>query len=78
LDFGESIHACAEREALEETGLQVAARRVLAVTNDIMGHKHYVTLHVLCDMKDAAAEPQVRVPSEGPEKEKKNLQLTVR
>ncbi|KAM0248348.1 hypothetical protein ACHAP5_003520 [Fusarium lateritium] len=61
LDYGESFLACAERETLEETGLQIRAIKVVAVTNDIFEQekKHYVTIFVRCEMVDENAKPQV-------------------
>ncbi|KAL2125562.1 hypothetical protein VTJ04DRAFT_1927 [Mycothermus thermophilus] len=63
LEVGEaSFGACAEREALEETGLSVRAERVVAVTNDVFGpEKHYVTVFVLCFKVDDE-EPRVMEP----------------
>ncbi|KAF4999655.1 hypothetical protein FGRMN_2304 [Fusarium graminum] len=64
LDYGESFLACAERETLEETGLQVRAVKVVAVTNDVFEqeHKHYITIFVRCEMVDESAEPQILEP----------------
>ncbi len=61
LEFGETYFACAEREALEETGLRVKAARLVAVTNDLFEEvgKHYVTIFVLCEMREPDAEPKV-------------------
>lgn len=49
LEFGESPLQCAERELLEETGLQSNDLSVGPYTNDIFDEegKHYVTLFVL-------------------------------
>lgn len=62
LEFGESIEACAAREVLEETGLQVHDIRHAAYTNDLFEAEglHYVTLFVQarCDV----GEPQVLEP----------------
>jgi ADP-ribose pyrophosphatase YjhB (NUDIX family) len=60
LEYGESFFACAEREALEETGIVVKAEKVAAVTNDVFDaeNKHYITIFVLCRRVDAR-EPQV-------------------
>ena len=61
LDYGESFLTCAERETLEETGLQVRAIKVVAVTNDVFEteKKHYITIFVRCEMVDENAVPQV-------------------
>ncbi|KAL4728936.1 hypothetical protein ACLX1H_003342 [Fusarium chlamydosporum] len=63
LDYGETFFACAERETLEETGLQVRAVKVVAVTNDVFvkEKKHYITIFVRCEMVDENAEPQVKI-----------------
>lgn len=46
LDFGESLEACAAREAKEEVGLEVIDIRFRAVTNDVFEDdgKHYITI----------------------------------
>ncbi len=46
LEFGESPEECAAREAMEETGVQVADLRFKGVTNDIFEHEglHYITI----------------------------------
>jgi len=64
LEHGESFFECAEREALEETGLRVRGTKLFAVTNDIFGPegKHYITLFIRCEMEDPTASPQVRTP----------------
>ncbi|KAG5663462.1 hypothetical protein KAF25_001398 [Fusarium avenaceum] len=64
LDYGESFLACAERETLEETGLQIRAIKVVAVTNDVFEQekKHYITIFVRCEMVDENAEPQILEP----------------
>lgn len=51
LEFGETSLACAAREAAEETGVTVAAQRVIATTEDLLidDGRHYITLWVLCD-----------------------------
>ncbi|KAL2150977.1 hypothetical protein VTH82DRAFT_6075 [Thermothelomyces myriococcoides] len=63
LEVGESYFACAEREALEETGLVVKADKFVAVTNDIFSpEKHYITIFVLCRMVEEGREPVVMEP----------------
>lgn len=51
LEFGESIEACARRETLEETGLEIDGVRHAAYTNDFFPEqgKQYVTLFVTAD-----------------------------
>ncbi|KPM43002.1 hypothetical protein AK830_g3516 [Neonectria ditissima] len=64
LEHGESILVCAEREVLEETGLEVRGVKIVAVTNDVFEEagKHYITLFVHCEMEDKTAEPEVLEP----------------
>ncbi|EXL64389.1 7,8-dihydro-8-oxoguanine triphosphatase, partial [Fusarium oxysporum f. sp. conglutinans race 2 54008] len=52
LEFGENPFACAKRETLEETGLEVRAIGQVATTNDVFkeAKKHYITIFVLCEM----------------------------
>lgn len=61
--MGEAFPACAERETLEETGLEVRAEKVMAVTNDIFdpASKHYITIFVLCRKVCEKQEPKVRL-----------------
>src|SRR5690348_4751422 len=60
MEFGESHLQCAEREALEETGLRVKAGRVFAVTNSVLGPEHqYITLFVKCTQEDPSQRAQV-------------------
>ncbi|KAK4172817.1 putative hydrolase [Triangularia setosa] len=63
LDVGETWFACAERETLEETGLVVKAKKLLAATNDVFDQekKHYITLFILCERTDDT-EPAVLEP----------------
>ncbi|KAI0126834.1 nudix domain-containing protein [Xylariales sp. AK1849] len=60
LEFGESFFACAERETLEETGLEVTAKKLVSVTNDVFEDlgKHYITLFVACERIDTEKDPQ--------------------
>jgi 8-oxo-dGTP diphosphatase len=55
LDFGESLAACAAREALEETGVVVSNVRFVAITNDVLSDsgKHYVTVWMRGDADSA-------------------------
>lgn len=59
--MGEEIFACAEREALDEAGLKVKGKKVIAYTNDVQKDefKHEVTLYVLCEREDPSQQPQV-------------------
>lgn len=51
LDPGESLEACAAREALEETGIEVENVRFGAVTNDVFEDeaRHYLTVWMEAD-----------------------------
>lgn len=51
LEFGETVEACAIREVLEETNLQISNLRFGPFTNNVFEaeHKHYVTVFVLAD-----------------------------
>ncbi|WP_373944795.1 NUDIX hydrolase [Vibrio chagasii] len=62
LELGESIEECAQRETLEETGLEVGAFKKLGFTNDIFENegKHYVTLYVVAT--SSSGEPRVMEP----------------
>ncbi|ROV99842.1 hypothetical protein VSDG_02993 [Cytospora chrysosperma] len=64
LEYGEEIIDCAERETLEETGLNVKGRDIVAVTNDVFTDlgKHYITMFVVCEMVDPKQQPQLLEP----------------
>jgi 8-oxo-dGTP diphosphatase len=48
LEWGETVEACARREVLEETGLEIADVRPGPFTNDVFPEgRHYVTLFVV-------------------------------
>ncbi|KAJ0136968.1 Uncharacterized protein HZ326_20044 [Fusarium oxysporum f. sp. albedinis] len=61
LNFREHPFACAERETLEETGLNVRAIMQVTTTNDVFeeSNKHYITIFVLCELVDENDQPQV-------------------
>jgi 8-oxo-dGTP diphosphatase len=45
LEFGETPEACASREVLEETGVQVNNIRFVCITNDVFDQsRHYITI----------------------------------
>lgn len=50
LEFGETVEACAAREALEETGLEIEGITRAPWSNDLVdGARHYVTLFVVAN-----------------------------
>ncbi|PVH91706.1 hypothetical protein DM02DRAFT_606255 [Periconia macrospinosa] len=65
LDQGEELFACAEREALEETGLKIRATKIVAVTNDVFedADKHYITIFVTAERLDPLQQPQRLEPN---------------
>ncbi|KAM7194663.1 NUDIX hydrolase domain-like protein [Naviculisporaceae sp. PSN 640] len=64
LEMGETPFACAERETLEETGVDVKAEKLIGLTNDIFDpeSKHYITLFVSCRMIDQTQQPKTMEP----------------
>ncbi|KKY32751.1 putative nudix domain containing protein [Diaporthe ampelina] len=64
LDFGEDIFASIKREVLEETGLKIVPKKIIAYTNDIQKDedKHEVTLYVLSEREDPAQQPETKEP----------------
>lgn len=58
LEFGESPEACAQREVLEETGLQINGLSHGAFVSDIFPevNKHYITLFMVAH--EIRGEPQ--------------------
>lgn len=62
LEFGEDIFASIKREVLEETGLKIVPKKIIAYTNDIQKEeeKHEVTLYVLSEREDSSQQPEVR------------------
>ncbi|PHH71382.1 hypothetical protein CDD80_5308 [Ophiocordyceps camponoti-rufipedis] len=64
LEDGEGILFCTAREVKEESNLHVRPLRIVETTYDLFAQagKHYVTWFVLCEMKDADAEPETMEP----------------
>ncbi|EHK39756.1 hypothetical protein TRIATDRAFT_19039, partial [Trichoderma atroviride IMI 206040] len=65
IDFGEEqLYKVAEREVMEETGLEVTAERILTITNDVFNDeaKHYITTWIICTMKNPDAKPKRMEP----------------
>ena len=63
LEMGEEIEACAIRETLEETGLEVSEVSPLGFSNDVFNplNKHYVTLYVVAS--GVEGEPEIMEPN---------------
>jgi 8-oxo-dGTP diphosphatase len=60
LEHGESIQACAAREVLEETGMQIGEVRFLRVMNSMRyAPRHYVDIAVVAETH---GDPVVREP----------------
>ncbi|KAF1948491.1 hypothetical protein CC80DRAFT_498088 [Byssothecium circinans] len=58
LEYGESFASCAQREVLEETGLEIGDVKFLVATNDVFGEgKHYVTVFVTAVIVGEVKEP---------------------
>ncbi len=64
LDFGESFEDGAEREVLEETGIQVDKEnlKLISISNDRVETAHFATMGFLCEKFEG--EPQTREPEE--------------
>ncbi|QBD80448.1 NUDIX domain-containing protein [Ktedonosporobacter rubrisoli] len=64
LEFGESFAERAEREAKEETGVEITNVKFRVITNDVFQaeHKHYVT--VWMEAQYVSGEPHVDAPYE--------------
>jgi 8-oxo-dGTP diphosphatase len=60
LEMGESLEACARREALEELGVEVGELRFLCVSNIVAYGKHYVDIEFLGDI--GSQEPRITEP----------------
>jgi len=62
LEFGETWAACAARETMEETGVEITNIRFLGATNDVFTKedKHYVTVWMTAEWK--ANEPENKEP----------------
>lgn len=60
LDPGETLEACAAREAREETGVEVEDVRFRAVTNDVFEEegRHYLTVWMEAELAEGEAEPR--------------------
>ncbi|MBU2539588.1 NUDIX domain-containing protein [Patescibacteria group bacterium] len=62
LHFGETFEQGAEREVLEETGMQVNKMEVISLSNNIVSDAHFITVGFLCE--DFSGEPEIKEPDE--------------
>ncbi|KAJ5364487.1 uncharacterized protein N7496_010200 [Penicillium cataractarum] len=64
LEFGESFETCAEREILEETGIQIRDIQFLTATNSVFEAegKHYVTIFMGAVVSNDSDQPQIMEP----------------
>ena len=60
LDWGEAARSCAEREIREELGLTIEAGRVLAVTDMVAPHYHWVAITYAVERWEG--EPAIQEP----------------
>lgn len=64
MEVGEGAFMCAEREAHEETGLTVRAKRLVYVQELTDDQHHHVKFWVLCSCEDGDPHIDNRVPEE--------------
>lgn len=66
LEVGERSFDCAVRETLEETGLEVIAKKTVTFTEDYFDaeNKHYITIFVSCKRRDEQEQPVVSLASQ--------------
>lgn len=59
LDGGETLEACAAREALEETGVKVGDIQFRGITNDVFESEglHYITVWMESEWRSGKARP---------------------
>lgn len=64
IDFGETPHEGAKREAEEETGLNIDKDKLklISVTNEVVEDAHFITLGFLCE--EFEGEAKVMEPDE--------------
>lgn len=62
LEFGETLQACARREAREEAGVAIANLRLLCLSSIIMEDQHWIDVEFLADI--ATGEPHTTAPEE--------------
>lgn len=62
LEFGETLQACAIREAREEAGVEVGRLRLLCISSIIVEDQHWIDVEFLGDI--LSGEPHVAAPDE--------------
>ncbi len=62
LEFGETLQACARREAREEAGIEITRLRLLCLSTIIVDDQHWVDVEFLADI--ASGEPRTAAPAE--------------
>ncbi len=62
LEFGETLQACARREAREEAGIEITNLRLLCVSSIIVEDQHWIDVEFLADI--ASGEPHAAAPDE--------------
>ncbi len=62
LEFGETLQACAQREAREEAGIDITRLRLLCLSTIIVDDQHWVDVEFLADI--ASGEPHTAAPDE--------------
>ncbi len=62
LELGETLQACARREAREEAGVDIDNLRLLCVSSIIVQDQHWIDVEFLADI--VAGEPPATAPDE--------------
>lgn len=59
LDFGETLAECAQRETLEEAGIEIGLIDFMALTNDVFteGQRHFITIFMVASHQ--SGQPQL-------------------
>lgn len=64
LEFGETFEECAQREVLEETGIEIKNLTLICVRNDIEYEKHYVAIGMYAQWKSGLPRDEEGVTKE--------------
>lgn len=62
LEFGETLQACAKREAREEAGIEITRLRLLCISTFVIDDQHWLDVEFLADIADG--EPHTAAPDE--------------